>query len=150
MGGDKFVEWDCRYSVAIPLIDDQHKHLIDLTNNLYACCIEGEEDVQACFRDAIRGAVDYVKYHFAAEEKILENIRYPGFAVHKKEHESFVKKILEDVKNFEEGKKFVPNIFVRYLRDWILAHIAVEDKKYADFILDLKKQDTLKQRVLSG
>jgi hemerythrin len=150
MSGEKFVEWDDRYSVGIPLIDDQHKHLIELTNGLYACCIGRGEDVQACFRDAIRGAVDYVKYHFAAEEKILENVKYPGIAAHKKEHESFVVKILAEVKDFEEGKKFVPNIFVRFLRDWILAHIAVEDKKYAGFILGLKRQDALKQRVLSG
>ena len=150
MKKEVFVEWDDRYSVGIPLIDDQHKHLIELTNELYACCIGGEAEVQSCFRDAIRGAVDYVKYHFAAEEKILENLRYPGIAAHKKEHESFVIKILEDVKDFEGGKKFVPNIFVRFLRDWILAHIAVEDKKYADFIRELKKQDALKRRVLSG
>jgi hemerythrin len=145
MGKDKFVDWDDRYSVGIPLIDDQHKHLIALTNELYACCIGGTEEVQACFRDAIRGAVDYVKYHFTAEEKMLENVQYPGIAAHKKEHESFVIKILADARDFEEGKKFVPNIFVRYLRDWILAHIAVEDKKYAEYIMELKRQNALKR-----
>jgi hemerythrin len=143
MQNDKFVEWDDRYSVGIPLVDDQHKHLIELTNELYACCIAGTDEVQACFRDAIRGAVDYVKYHFAAEEKILENVQYPGIAAHKKEHEIFVMKILSGVKEYEEGKKFVPNAFVRFLRDWILAHIAVEDRKYADYIQELKKQNAL-------
>jgi hemerythrin len=140
---DKFVEWDDRYSVGIPLVDDQHKHLIELTNNLYECCVAGTDEVQACFRDAVRGAVDYVKYHFAAEEKILENVQYPGIAAHKKEHESFVMKILLGVKDYEEGKKFVPNAFVRYLRDWILTHIAVEDRKYANYILEMKKQNAL-------
>jgi hemerythrin len=49
-------------------------------------------------------------------------------------------KVLQDVRDFENGKKFVPNLFVRYLKDWILAHIAVEDKKYAEHILALKRQ----------
>jgi hemerythrin len=150
MGREKFVEWDDRYSIGIPLIDDQHKHLIELTNELYECCVGGGEDVQACFRDAVRGTVDYVKYHFTAEERMLANIKYPGFISHKKEHESFILKILRDAKEFEEGKKFVPNNFVRYLKDWILAHIAVEDRKYADYILGLKKQDALKRLVVSG
>jgi hemerythrin len=55
-------------------------------------------------------------------------------------------KVLQDVREFEEGKKFVPNIFVRYLRDWILAHIAVEDKKYAEYIHSLKKQRSLRSQ----
>jgi hemerythrin len=150
MGREKFVEWDDRYSLGIPLIDDQHKHLIELTNGLYACCVRGGEDIQACFRDAVRGTVDYVKYHFTAEERMLVNINYPGFIMHKKEHEGFILKILQDAKEFEEGKKFVPNNFVRYLKDWILAHIAVEDRKYADYILGLKKRDALKRLVVSG
>jgi hemerythrin len=147
MDKNAFVVWDDRYSVGIPLIDDQHKRLIELTNDLYDACREGTEVAATHFKEAVRGTVDYVKYHFAAEEKLLENAKYPNFAAHKKEHESFVIKVLEDVKNFEEGKKFVPNVFVRYLRDWILAHIAVEDKKYADYILAMKKRGVLKQKV---
>jgi hemerythrin len=145
-----FVEWDDRYLIGIPLIDDQHKELIRLTNNLYEACLVGGEAARVNFRETIRGTVDYVKFHFAAEEKILENVKYPGIAAHKKEHESFVIKVLADVKNFEEGKTFVPNIFVRYLKDWILTHIAVEDKKYAEYILDLKKRNTLKWQLVGG
>jgi hemerythrin len=147
MEKEVFVEWDDRYSVGIPLIDSQHQKLIEMTNDLYNACLEGTEAAAGNFRSAIRGMVDYVKYHFAAEERLLENAKYPGIAAHKREHESFVIKVLQDVKDFESGKKFVPNIFVRYLKEWILAHIAVEDRKYADFILVLKKQNTLKQIV---
>jgi hemerythrin len=147
---EKFVEWDSRYSVGIPLIDEQHKKLIELTNDLYEACLGGIESATSNFREAIRGTVEYVKYHFAAEEKILENVKYPGIAAHKKEHETFVVTILRDVKDFEEGKKFVPNVFVRYLKDWILAHIAVEDKKYAGYILALKKQGGFHRREFAG
>jgi hemerythrin len=133
-----FVEWDDRYSVGIPLIDGQHKKLIAMTNDLYNACLEGTEAAEGNFRSAIHGMVDYVKYHFAAEEKLLETSKYPGLNAHRKEHEGFVLKVLQEVRNFENGKKFVPNVFVRYLKDWILAHIAVEDTKYAEYILALK------------
>jgi hemerythrin len=144
MADEILVEWDNKYSLGIPLIDDQHKALIDLTNALYKGCLAGPEEAQAYFMETIQGTVDYVKYHFAAEEKILEKVHYPALEEHKNQHRSFVLKIVEDVKNFQEGKKFVPNTFVRYLKDWILSHIAVMDKQYAEYIFSLKKKGELK------
>jgi hemerythrin len=144
MGKDVFVAWDDKYSVGIPLIDEQHKELIRLTNELYESCLAGEDAARANFMEAVKGTVDYVKYHFGVEEKLLQNAKYPELAEHKKEHEAFVRHILNEVQSFQEGKKFVPNEFVRYLRDWILSHIAVADRRYATYILGLKKTGALK------
>jgi hemerythrin len=138
------VEWDNRYLIGIPLMDEQHKELIRLTDTLYESCLQGDDAAQASFREAIRVAVDYVKFHFSAEEQILKNINYPDFAAHKKAHKEFAKEILWEVSDFEEGKKFVPNVFVRFLRDWILTHIAMMDKNYSRYIHELKKKDALK------
>jgi hemerythrin len=141
MDDDKIlVEWDDRYLIGIPQVDEQHKKLIDLTNKLYAGCLAGDDAARDYFMESVHGTVAYVKEHFSAEEKILEVVKYPGLVEHKKAHEGFVKQIFEDVKSFERGKKFIPNVFVRYLKDWILTHIAVEDKKYAKYIMELKKE----------
>ncbi|MDR1955918.1 MAG: bacteriohemerythrin [Treponema sp.] len=137
------VEWDDRYLVGIGLIDEQHKELIALTNTLYQACLEGDAKAKTHFMEAIHSTVDYVRYHFSAEEKLLESVNYPDLAEHKKQHEGFVLQIFEEVKSFEQGKKFVPNVFVRYLKDWILTHIALADKKYAQYILHLKKEGLL-------
>ena len=137
------VEWDNKYSVGITLIDDQHKELIRLTNELYQGCFAGNEEAEDFFFKTIRGVLDYTKFHFSAEEKLMENVRYPKYAEHKKQHENFVMQMLNDVKSFQEGKKFVPNNFVRYLKDWILSHIAIMDTLYAKYIHELKKQGTL-------
>jgi hemerythrin len=138
-----FVEWDDKYSVGIPLIDEQHKELIRLTNGLYQGCLAGDAAAHKFFFHAIHGAMDYVKYHFSAEETILANVKYPRLARHKKQHEDFVLKMVEDVKSFQGGRKFVPNNFVRFLKEWILSHIAIEDTQYARYIFGLKKQGKL-------
>ncbi|MDR2376020.1 MAG: hemerythrin family protein [Treponema sp.] len=137
------VKWDDKYSVGIPLIDEQHKELIRLTNELYQGCLAGDATAYDFFFNTIRKAMNYVKYHFSAEEKILENIKYPYLAEHKKQHEDFVLKMVEDVKSFQKGKKFVPNNFVRFLKEWILSHIAIVDTQYAKYIISLKKQGKL-------
>ena len=134
MPDNNLVEWDDRYSTGIDLIDKQHQELLGLTNDLYRSCQAGEESSNETFRKIAHATVDYVKYHFSAEERLLEEIDYPRAAEHKTQHASFVKRVLADVKNFETGKHLVPHNFARYLRDWILTHIAIHDRQYADFI----------------
>jgi hemerythrin len=137
------VEWDDKYSVGISLIDEQHKELIRLTNELYRGCLAGNKEAEAFFLRTVRGVVDYTKFHFSAEERLMENVKYPECAAHKKQHEDFVVQMVNGVKSFQEGKKFVPNNFVRYLKDWILSHIAIMDTLYARYIHDLKKRGAL-------
>lgn len=143
MEKEVFVAWEDRYVIGIPVIDEQHKELLKLTNTLYEACRQGDAAARADFEKVIRSTVDYVKFHFSVEEQIMERVNYPEVHEHKKEHESFVIKVLEGVKNFESGKSFVPNIFVRFLRDWVLTHIAMSDRKYAEYIQQLKKQGAL-------
>jgi hemerythrin len=148
MQESSLVEWSDKYRIGIPLIDEQHKKLIDMTNELYSGCLAGDEAANAYFLKTIHEAVDYVRFHFSTEEKILERINFPGLAAHKKEHEDFVRELLQQVQAFQEGKKFVPNIFVRYLRDWVLTHIAVSDKLYALYLTEMKKKGLLVNMVL--
>jgi hemerythrin len=144
------VEWDDRYSVGIVLLDGQHKKLIRLTNELYQGCLAGNREARVFFLKTIRGVLDYTKFHFSAEEKLMENVGYPRYAEHKKQHEDFVMQMINDVKSFQEGRKFVPNNFVRYLKDWVLSHIAIMDSLYARYIHDLKKQGRLGNIIKAG
>ncbi|MDR2479283.1 MAG: bacteriohemerythrin [Treponema sp.] len=136
------VEWVSRYATGIPLIDEQHKELINLTNKLFEACLKGDQTAQT-FKDTVRGVADYINYHFSAEEKMLEQINYPELPEHKKQHRLLAKQVLENIRLFEEGRKFIPNSFVRTMKDWILTHIAVVDKQYVKYIMNLKKKGTL-------
>jgi hemerythrin len=148
MAGDKIVDWHSSYSVGIPLVDEQHKELINLTNKLYQGCMTGREVSKQVFLQTIRGAVDYIGYHFTTEEKIMIRINYPGYGTHKKEHTDFVKEVLSKIDDFNSGKIFTPNAFVHYLKDWVLTHIAVCDKKMGDFLIEMKKDGSLGKMTL--
>jgi hemerythrin len=138
-----FIQWEERYAVGIAIIDEQHKQLFGLTNALYEFCREGEISARENFKAVLRTAVDYINFHFTMEERIMERVNYPESAEHKRDHLRFVKKVLEESKLFEEGKSFVPHAFVRFLRDWILTHIAVSDKLVVDYILRIKRTGDL-------
>ncbi|MDR1374524.1 MAG: hemerythrin family protein, partial [Treponema sp.] len=98
-----------------------------------------DEAARHFFLRTIHEAVAYVKYHFSTEEKLMERIRYPGFPAHKTEHHDFVREIIREVRHFQDGRSFVPNMFVRYLRDWVFTHMALSDRGYAGYLAELKK-----------
>jgi hemerythrin len=142
-----YVEWNKQYVLGIPLIDKQHQKLFDITNMLYNGCLAGDDMARRFFLNSIHEAVDYVRYHFATEEKLFAQVGYPNAKAHKKEHEAFVMEILQQVQSFKDGKHFVPNNFVRYLKDWVQTHIAVSDKAYTDYLISLKKRGLLSQAL---
>ncbi len=141
MTNNIFMEWREEYSVGIPKIDNQHQGLIKMINDLFEACKEGEEKANEVFKTTMKELVGYIKVHFKTEEDLLTMYGYPEeeFKKHKNEHEKFVIKILENVSDFESGKRFVPNQITSFLKDWLLNHIAVTDKKYSLFLQEKMK-----------
>jgi hemerythrin len=134
METNSIVEWNERYTVGIQQIDDQHKVLLRLINNLYPDCFNEDSGARRRFMLALYGLVNYIRYHFAGEERILERIKYPDYTAHKRQHDEFIREILEWVEVFERLRTGSPKNFVRYIRDWMVTHITLIDKKYATYI----------------
>jgi len=132
--GENYIEWSEAYSLGIKMIDDQHKGLLDIVNDLYSHSTGNEFEEMLYFKDVIHQAVDYIKNHFQVEEKLLVATKYPGYAEHKKAHDQFTLMVVASAKDFESGKRMVLEKFAHFLRDWILSHIAVMDQDYATYL----------------
>jgi len=125
------VTWSATYSVGIKLIDDQHKELFKLVNDMYNHVNnDDEEEERAYFQGVIRQVVDYVKTQFATEEIIMKKTKFQGYAEHKKVHDSFILSVLDIIKKFDEGKRVPLMALTHFIKDWILTHIAIMDKHY--------------------
>ena len=148
MAANTIVTWQNSYSVGIKLIDDQHKVLIRLTNRLFVNCMAGRERTRDAFLDTVREAIDYVGYHFGTEEKVMDRINYPDYAKHKMEHADFVREVYDKVDEYKAGKLMAPLSFVYFLRDWVLLHIAVSDKKLGGYLKLMHKNGELQKITL--
>ena len=131
------VYWDDAYSVNFELIDNQHKELVRMTNALFEGCKKGNTAADVAFMKTIRGAVEYAQTHFYTEEKYMKQTNYPELDIHKQEHESFVATVIHAVKEFEENNSD-PLALARFLKQWLLTHIAQSDKKYAPYLVGIK------------
>jgi len=137
------VSWSNSYSMGVKLIDDQHKGLINFVNDLFNHASGNEKAERAYFSEVIQQAVQYVKEHFHSEEKLMLGTKFPGYAAHKKVHDEFTMTVVKSVKDFEAGKRLVLEKFAYFLKDWVLTHIAVMDRQYAEYFKKIatRKED---------
>jgi hemerythrin len=125
-----FIEWLDEYSVGIPKVDEQHKSLVRMINELYTGCNQGREKANEIFRKTIKGLVEYVQLHFKTEEELFTKYGYPenSYRSHKNEHEQFIIKVSEMLNDFKENRIFTLDDIINFLKDWLLNHIAMVDK----------------------
>ena len=133
----ELISWSAAFSVGIEIIDDQHKELFTLVNDMFNHVVGDAQAEKAYFKQVIQKAVDYVKVHFSTEEEIMLHAHFPGYGEHKKAHDTFVLTIVEKVKDFEAGKEFTLLEFTQFLKEWILTHIAIMDKQYFGYFKEI-------------
>ncbi len=128
----KFVAWDDSYSVGIQAIDDDHKKLLTLINNLQTSVLYPTGE--AFERHALGELVDYTKYHFAREEKLMSEYDYPDFEPHRKQHEEMIAKVGDYMAAYENDREATIDELTVFLKTWLLSHIAGTDQKYSGYL----------------
>ena len=123
--------WKDEFSVNVLAMDNHHKKLFDILNQLHeaAKAGTGEEAVVKLINELI----DYTRYHFAEEEKMLERVNYAAIDSQKRAHVNFVNKMLEYQNEVSTGMAIfvVPKVTKTGI-DWLKEHILVMDQKYSD------------------
>ncbi|PTY39266.1 bacteriohemerythrin [Brachyspira hampsonii] len=128
-----WIKWEDRFRTGYKRIDNQHKELVNIINDLYETGVRGnisDDEVKKEFKEIIKRTIDYATYHFSYEEKIMKAINYSGSKDHISKHRAFSLKIVDEVNSYERGDDLVIKDFITFLKDWLLNHIVLEDKKF--------------------
>lgn len=115
-------------------IDGHHQELIDKINKLITCCEAGSGKDEA--KKMLDYLADYTDFHFKAEEKLQEEVGYPGITEHKKKHEEFKKTVAQLYEMLEkEGStdEFTAAVNEQ-VTEWLYGHIKGFDCSVATYI----------------
>ena len=124
--------WNDSYSVSIKAIDEQHKVLIGLINDLHDAMKIGKG--KEVLGPILEELVNYTVYHFGHEERLFTSNGYPDSANHKATHVKLIQQV-KDIKNdFDNGKTVLSMEVMNFLKDWLGNHIMGTDKKYVPFL----------------
>jgi hemerythrin-like metal-binding protein len=120
-----WLPWEENLSVGIDVIDEHHRYLFDLINDLYEVVAKkrGAREVARLVK-----ALDaYAKIHFRAEEQMMTHYAYKGIDRQLHQHHAFEEKIREFYEELHANPFVAQFDVLSYLRDWLIHHIRVED-----------------------
>ncbi|MBN2808514.1 MAG: bacteriohemerythrin [Deltaproteobacteria bacterium] len=123
--------WTSSFVNGVTEFDNQHHRLVDLVNELYKAMKSGRgNDVIDKVLDEL---VSYTATHFAAEEKLMVQHKYPDYDSHVRIHRELVATVVDFQKKFKAGEATLSLDLLEFLKDWLIGHIKGVDRKYGPF-----------------
>ena len=130
----EIIEWSEDLSVGIAKVDEQHKKLIQMMEEL-GQAIRNDE-ASDVVEDVLTNLFNYAQSHFALEEELFRRHKYPEMALHELEHQRFIAKAFAFKERLSAKRPGLDVELLSFLSSWVLNHIELTDKRYTKFLRD--------------
>lgn len=132
--------WTNVFETGLDFVDQQHKYLVSLINDLGALVLNGTAIDQTTFVSYYRSLLDYTRFHFAEEVANMQEWKLDErhLNTHVKEHLRFVEE-LQDIDPNQEIPSEELQSLLTHLTNWLAYHILGIDQSMARQI-DLIKE----------
>lgn len=134
--------WTSQLATGVKFVDEQHRKLVDMINNLYKAMQTGQG--KGVVEKLLDDLANYTVYHFDAEEKIFHKTHYPETSGHIKIHEDLKSKVISFINKYKSGSENISMDLMNFLKDWLENHICKTDKRYVKTFLDAGIEPTSK------
>ncbi|MCB2212692.1 bacteriohemerythrin [bacterium] len=115
------LRWDDSYNIGVPQIDEQHKRLFAIIDELTIALRQGKGT--QIIANTFARLADYTHYHFESEEFIMQRYNYPRIDEHKTMHVEFKRSLAILISRWQDGEMMVNVDTYNTLRDWIREHV---------------------------
>lgn len=125
---EKKLEWDEKYSVGVQVLDQQHKAMFSMINQLIDHL--NSNSLQSAVELLMKQLIAYKQAHFGLEEKYFQEFQYEHADEHILKHREFGKKLDEINERCSEDYLSCAFLLVDYLEDWLIDHLMTMDQGY--------------------
>ncbi len=128
------LSWGSHMSVGVKVIDDQHKKLVAVINELDEAVVagKGSQVHDALFEEL----TDYFTQNFSTEEELMLVHDYPEYELHRALHVDFTAKVKELRARALKGEQTISEEALAFLTDWLIHHDIAVDKKLGAFLVE--------------
>ena len=130
--------WTEALSVGVPEIDAQHRELFSRVERLLEASLRDDRSRVAPLLEFLR---DYVAVHFEAEERLMLEQRYPGYRLHKAEHDRFARDLraMEAELAATGPTGDLAGRVDRGIAEWLRDHVYLTDTALGRFVRSLEE-----------
>lgn len=131
--GRFILHWEDEFLVGVPQLDEEHKRLLRL-----GACVASAlalKNSDAIVRALLTDIDSFAEQHFANEEKMMAEYKYPGLESHRAEHESFRNRIRLLLAEADESR--IGFRVLQMMQSWLKSHLMGCDREYARFFREI-------------
>jgi len=121
------LQWRDEFSVGIAEVDHEHRKLIELINELQKDLQAGSDTKK--IMQSLGEIYAQISSHFALEEKMMRNTRYPSYAEHKEDHETLLDDLRDIMDAVEDDGVLDDTLLTDDLDRWFSDHFRTHDAK---------------------
>ncbi len=128
------IAWTESLAVGVAEIDADHRHIFDAFSVFSRAYQEGHGADK--LRELLWFLSLYVATHFAREERLMQRVGYPDFPRHHELHTGFVRQV-DDLMRRVAAEGTSDDLITTVhavIREWLLEHVSVEDRDFAEFM----------------
>jgi hemerythrin len=126
----KLIQWQSYFSVQVAELDEQHKRLIEIINELYNAYLNSLQQEKISY--ILKELYEYTNVHFKTEENYFHKFEYNESVGHIAEHMVFLEKIKTFEGGYTKNSKFLSLQIMNFLQEWLSNHIMKSDKRYVE------------------
>ena len=125
----RFIRWSEDLSVGVPALDQDHRRLIELLNEILHAVAAGAG--RAVLAKLVGDLVEGTRGHFEREERLLREMGFPDIDHHHEEHGRLMIDIAEMIDRLTDADDDGAHHFLRH---WLTDHIVTYDMSYAPYV----------------
>ena len=121
------LEWKPEYSVGVASMDDEHREMIGLINDVYVKL--GATTDAATIEECLEEIFTTISMHFALEERMMRDSGYEEYEDHKDDHEELLDEIRELMDEFVADADKGASLLEERLSAWFGRHFSSFDAR---------------------
>jgi hemerythrin len=129
-----YVAFESQFLMGIEALDNQHKQLVDLVNELHQSLLANEPN--GTHVEIMTRMVNLAKTHFLDEEHLCRVHGYPRYLFHKSAHEGLMRNLTAYRDQVAEKITPLTAGYVELMKLWIIEHFFQFDQPFAKFVQD--------------
>jgi len=124
-------QWNDRLSIDRGQIDQEHKHLLTLANDVIACSQPQRQTEH--FKGLVKELYQYMETHFADEEALMAEMGYPRREEHIEAHREIIEQMNRMLTEENTMDQYAADLRFFMCR-WVIVHIEQEDAKIGQYL----------------